>query len=201
MASSGFSVKETTSITVIARGDLYVAVTGGRHAWRDAKGHPFCIGADCRRACHHVCEGVRILDPVVGRHDQKNVLRPACKGCEINRRRRVAAGLLKDELGCNARIFSGLMTEKPVLLAGNDERRAASLIRLARESVREKRLPITGKSMNCFGRDFRLEGHSRVPDPPDRITGLILIMSPEPEARSIETTKPARWTKRRTEQS
>ena len=44
--------------------------------------------------------------------------------------------------------------------------------------------------MNCFGRDFRLEGHSRVPDPPDRITGLILIMSPEPEARSSGTNEP-----------
>ena len=62
----------------LARGDFDIAVTCGRHGWRDAKGHPSCVGADCRRLCHHVCEGVHILDPVVGRHDEKNIFWPAC---------------------------------------------------------------------------------------------------------------------------
>jgi hypothetical protein len=37
------------------------------------------------------------------------------------------------------------------------------------------RLPIAGKLMNCLGSERLLAGHSRVPDPPERMTGLIFM--------------------------
>ena len=46
-------------------------------------------------------------------------------------------------------------------------------IAAARFRVLANRLPMPGNSMNCFGRDFRLEGQRRVPDPPESTTGLI----------------------------
>ena len=49
-------------------------------------------------------------------------------------------------------------------------------IAVARSRVRAKRLPVPGNSMNCFGRDFRLDGQRRVPDPPESMTGLIGIV-------------------------
>jgi hypothetical protein len=37
------------------------------------------------------------------------------------------------------------------------------------------RLPIAGKLMNCLGSERLLAGHNRVPDPPERMTGLIFM--------------------------
>ena len=44
-----------------------------------------------------------------------------------------------------------------------------------RSAVCVKRLPVPGREMNCLGRDFRLDGQSLVPEPPDRITGRIFM--------------------------
>jgi hypothetical protein len=45
-----------------------------------------------------------------------------------------------------------------------------------RSSVCPKRLPIAGKDMNCLGSERLLAGHSRVPDPPERMTGLMVMI-------------------------
>ena len=62
-------------------------------------------------------------------------------------------------------------------LAGDDNRIAAATYNSGPFQRAGKWLPVPGNSMNCLGRDLRLAGQRRVPEPPERMTGHVAMLA------------------------
>ena len=75
---------------------LDIAISRGWRGRGDAECQPDACLADFRPAHCQRSECAHVLDPVVGGHDQQDVIRVAGKGGKINRRRGIAAGFLKN---------------------------------------------------------------------------------------------------------
>ena len=101
--------------------------------------------------------------------------RSSGEGGDRDGRRRVARDRLQDD---GARRDAGalelLLDQEAVIVVAEEDRRARSRPRgFRRFSVAPRKLALwpLKKRMNCLGYMARDSGHSRVPEPPDRMTG------------------------------
>ena len=123
-------------------------------------------------------ERCRVLDDVIGRHDQQDRVRVGRgrKRCQRYGRRRVTAFRLEHDLRVRVDIAQLLGDQETVRLVADDEALAwpHPPYRSARKAVSCSIVcfaEVSGSS--CFGYIERDAGQSRVPEPPDRITGWI----------------------------
>jgi hypothetical protein len=112
---------------------------------------------------------------VVGRQHQHHGFRILLLqevGGSRHRRRRVAAGRLQQDAERLDADFAHLLGhQEAVLIAAHHQRRISSVRPFRRSAVSCSMVLSETRGSSCFGIAARDSGQSRVPAPPDRITG------------------------------
>ena len=136
---------------------LNITIPNGWCGWGDPKRDPASRLTDFRPTQCQRGEYLQFFYPVVGGHNQKDIVRVTRKSSKINRRCGIAAGFFEYAVRFEIELLHSPTAEKP---GWRDEIMTGSVeleIAVARSRVRAKRLRCR-ETLWCFGRDFRLDG-------------------------------------------
>ena len=181
-AASGFSMKlihrehARQALQRRAFGDIAVAGLGrGR---LHAEGHEIAGAGGGGGGLQRGLQRRLVVDRGVGGHDPQHRVRIGLRrqqGGGGDRRGAVAAGGFEQDLrALDAGIAQLLGDHEAVLLVRHHDRRGEGG-RCARSAVSASSDCSEIRGQNCLGKLLRETGQSRVPEPPDRMTGTILL--------------------------
>jgi hypothetical protein len=176
----GASVAVSSPAPTFCSRGFDIAVAGFGTVWNDAESDDG-TGVGRRQAAQD--RGLKrggVADMVVRRRGQQHGIVAIAAGVEggnSQRRSGVAAKRFKQQGPGREPEFAQLLgRDKAILFIADDDRRADSAGRPSRLRVSCSRLspPIKGCScLGCFSREI---GHRRVPEPPLRMTGEIILL-------------------------